>query len=116
MCGLCAVGYTFSQAKVTCVPCDNGGSFLSFFNVTVLIFVLLILLLVAHSVYTFRFNKAVSDFDDYHLYLLTKIGVCNLQDFNNNRENLRLDLNNWRSRLEQIIKTYVVLFQVTSAD
>ena len=109
---MCSVGYTYSQTAVKCVPCNSEGSLLSFFNLIVLIFVFLIFLLAAHSVSTFRANKTVRDLDDYQLFLLVKIGVCSSEDFENNRENLRLYLINLRSRLEQISKTYIVLFQV----
>ena len=109
---MCAIGYTFSQTALKCVPCNSEKALFSFFNVIALIFVSLLFLLVVHSVYTFRVNKTVCDLEDYQLYLLVKVGVCKLNDFQNSRDNLRLDLVNWRSRLEQIFKNYVILFQV----
>jgi len=76
--------------------------------------VFLLFVLVGHCMYTFRVNKTVRDLQDYQLYLLVKIRVCSLNDFENSRENLRIHLINWKSRLEQISKTYVILFQVIS--
>ena len=70
------------------------------------------LLIAVHCVYTLRVNKTVRDLDDYQLYLLMKIGVHSLNDFENNRSVLRLYSINWKSRFEQISKTYVVLYQV----
>jgi hypothetical protein len=112
---VCSDGYTFSQTSAKCVPCTSDEkSLFSFFNVIVLIFVLLILVITTHCVYIFRVNKTIRDKDDYQLYLLVKIGVCSLDDFERNRDVLRINLINWRSRLEQISLTYVVLFQATS--
>ncbi len=112
VCGVCAEGYSFSQTTMNCVPCYSRGSLLSFFNLILFIFLSLLFLLATHSAYTFRVNKTVRDLEDYQLYLLMKIGVCSLDDFENNRTTLRLYLMNWRSRFEQICKSYVVLFQL----
>jgi hypothetical protein len=105
-------GYVFSQITMNCVPCENEESLLSFFNIIAFLCLLTFMLLVAHSTYTFKVNHTVRDLNDYQLYLLMKMRFCSLDDFENNRRELRTSLTNWQSRLQQVLKTYVVLFQV----
>ena len=115
MCAVCSIGYTYNFALDNCVPCGGGGALLNPFSVLLLIVVMLLVALAVHAIYTTRTNSSVRDLDDYQLFLLVKLRVVDLFDFDNHRKKLKDSLTKWQSQVEVAVKTHVTLYQVDYA-